>query len=45
MIPAWKRQLRGEDFFIVRHLPVTAKPYRSELHNIVARNQMAVAAE
>jgi fatty acid desaturase len=32
MIPAWIRQLRGEDYFLVRQLPGTAKPYRPELH-------------
>jgi fatty acid desaturase len=32
MIPAWKRQLKYEDYFIKRELPPTAKPYREELH-------------
>lgn len=32
MIPAWIRQLRGEDYFLVRELPGTAKPYRPDLH-------------
>jgi fatty acid desaturase len=32
MIPAWLRQLRGEDYFLVRELPATAKPYRPDLH-------------
>ena len=32
MIPVWLRQLRGEDYFVVRELPPTAKPYRPELH-------------
>ena len=32
MIPAWARQLRGEDYFLVRQLPATARPYRAELH-------------
>jgi fatty acid desaturase len=32
MIPAWTRQLRGEDYFLVRELPKTAKPYRPDLH-------------
>ena len=32
MIPAWLRQLRGENYFLVRKLPDTAKPYRPELH-------------
>lgn len=35
MIPTWARQMRGEDFFLVRQLPPTAKPYRSELHQHV----------
>jgi fatty acid desaturase len=37
MLPAWKRQMRGEDFFLVRQLPPTAKPYRPELHGEQAR--------
>jgi fatty acid desaturase len=32
MLPIWARQMRGEDVFIVRELPPTAKPYRPELH-------------
>lgn len=32
MIPVWWRQLRGEDYFIVRQLPATAKPYKPHLH-------------
>jgi fatty acid desaturase len=32
IFPAWKRQLRGEDYFLVRELPKTAKPYRPEFH-------------
>jgi fatty acid desaturase len=30
--PALKRQLRYEDFFIKRELPVSARPYREDLH-------------
>ena len=41
MIPVWLRQLRGEDCFLVRELPVTAKPYRPDLHGQTA----TVAAE
>lgn len=41
MIPAWRRQLRGEDYFITRALPATAKPYRAEFHE----SNMAAAAE
>jgi fatty acid desaturase len=36
MIPAWWRQLRGEDYVIVRELPKTAKPYRPDLHGEAA---------
>ena len=32
IIPAWRRQLAGEDYFICRQLPLTAKPYRPHLH-------------
>jgi len=32
MIPAWIRQLRGEDYFLLRELPATAKHYRPDLH-------------
>ena len=31
MIPAWMRQLRGEDYVIRRVLPPTARPYREDL--------------
>lgn len=34
MIPAFLRQLRYEDYFVLRELPATAKPYREELHEI-----------
>jgi fatty acid desaturase len=33
MIPVWLRQLRGEDYFLVRKLPPTAKPYKADLHD------------
>ena len=36
MIPVWKRQMRGEDVFLVRELPPTAKPYRPDLHGQMA---------
>ncbi len=36
MLPAWKRQSRGEDYFLIRKLPASAKPYRAELHNLSA---------
>jgi fatty acid desaturase len=32
MIPVWLRQLRYEDYYLVRELPPTAKPYRPDLH-------------
>ena len=32
MIRAWIRQLRGEDYFLLRELLATAKPYRPDLH-------------
>jgi fatty acid desaturase len=41
MLPVWRRQMRGEDIYLVRELPPTAKPYRPELHGQPA----AVAAE
>ena len=40
MIPAWARQMRGEDFFLLRKLPATAKPYQPGLHG-----QLPAAAE
>jgi fatty acid desaturase len=41
MIPAFLRQLRNEDYFLKRELPLTAKPYREDFHN----EAMAPAAE
>jgi fatty acid desaturase len=41
MLPVWVRQFRGEDIYLVRELPATAKPYRPELHGQV----QAAAAE
>ena len=32
MWPAFKRQLRYEDYFLSRDLPPTAKPYREDFH-------------
>ena len=32
--PAFRRQLRHEDYFLKRALPPTAKPYREDLHRI-----------
>jgi fatty acid desaturase len=34
MWPAIKRQLKNEEYFLLRELPPTAKPYRAELHAI-----------
>jgi fatty acid desaturase len=42
IFPAWKRQMRGEDYFLDRELPPTAKPYRPDLHGQV---ETAKAAE
>ena len=44
MIPAWARQFRGEDYFLVRDLPPTARPYRPDLHG-QAPSLAAAAAE
>ncbi|WP_395662585.1 fatty acid desaturase family protein [Aestuariivirga sp.] len=32
IFPAWRRQLQGQDYFLLRALPPTARPYRPELH-------------
>ena len=32
MLPAWVRQMRGEDYYLLRKLPETAKPYQPGLH-------------
>jgi fatty acid desaturase len=40
MLPIWRRQMRGEDVFLLRELPPSAKPYRPDLHG-----QMQAAAE
>ncbi len=34
MWPAFRRQLRNEDYFLKRALPPTAKPYRCDLHRL-----------
>ena len=39
VIPTWLHQLRNEDYFLVRKLPDSAKPYRPDLHD------QAVAAQ
>ena len=41
MIPAWVRQLRGENYYLVRKLPPGAKPYQPGLHG----QDLAQAAE
>ena len=41
MIPAWIRQLRGENYYLVRSLPPGAKPYQPGLHG----QDLAQAAE
>jgi fatty acid desaturase len=33
MLPALKRQLRNEDYFVERALPATAKPYKQAIHS------------
>ena len=40
ILPVWLRQLRGEDYYLIRELPPTAKPYRPDLHG-----QVSAAAE
>jgi fatty acid desaturase len=45
MIPAFRRQLRWEDYYIRRELPPTAKPYREELHNLDIGGPAPQAAE
>ncbi len=37
MLPAFLRQLRNEDYYLRRELPLTAKPYRDEFHGEAAR--------
>ena len=37
MIPAFRRQLRNEDYFLKRELPPTAKPYREEFHDLAVQ--------
>ena len=41
MVPAFLRQLRNEDYFLKRELPLTAKPYKEAFHD----GDGAVAAE
>ena len=37
MLPVWARQLRGENHFLLRELPATAKPYQPALHGQTPR--------
>ena len=37
MFPIWARQMRGEDIFLKRELPPTAKPYQPGLHGQAAK--------
>ena len=41
ILPIWARQMRGEDIYLVRVLPATAKPYRPDQH----KQTMTAAAE
>jgi fatty acid desaturase len=41
IIPVWLRQLRYEDFYLVRDLPPTAKPYRADLHELEKARKLA----
>jgi fatty acid desaturase len=41
ILPIWARQMRGEDIFLVRKLPDTAKAYQPGLHG----QAMPAAAE
>jgi fatty acid desaturase len=41
VLPVILKQLRNEDFFLIRELPSTAKPYKSELHD----HPLSMAAE
>lgn len=43
MWPVWMRQLRGEDVFLKRELPPTARPYREEFHAEVPLGAQAAA--
>lgn len=37
MWPAIKRQLRHEEYFLLRELPATAKPYKADFHTLETR--------
>jgi fatty acid desaturase len=36
IFPAWAKQLHGEDYYLVRKLPDSAKPYRPEFHQVIS---------
>jgi fatty acid desaturase len=44
MWPAFRRQLRNEDYFLERALPPTAKPYRCDLHHLSPGTPVAAAS-
>jgi fatty acid desaturase len=41
MWPAIKRQLRNEEYFLLRELPPTAKPYQADFHSLEIRSAAA----
>lgn len=43
MWPAWLRQLKYEDYFLKRELPLTAKPYREDFHAAALGGALAAA--
>jgi fatty acid desaturase len=43
MWPIWMRQLRGEDVFLKRELPPTARPYREDFHAAALGRPQAAA--
>lgn len=43
MLPIWLRQLRGEDVYLRRELPPTARPYREDLHAAAPGRPQAAA--
>ncbi len=44
MWPAFRRQLKYEDYHLKRELPPTAKPYRDELHQVSSGTPAATVA-
>jgi fatty acid desaturase len=45
MIPAFRRQLAWEDYYLRRELPPTARPYREDLHRLDIGGRAPQAAE